>query len=170
MVYTTAQEKSHIQELQKMLYGISLYNAAIPHITPDGVFGNESEAAVRDFQQYYGLKVTGEANQVTWDKVAAVYLQLVNTPPQPLHAFPKEPGSVILAGEQGFPVLIIQAILFALSEKYANIIPCPMTGEFDADTLRSLQMFQKLCVMSVTGCVDCLTWNMLSQAGSDLLI
>ena len=170
MAYTISQEQSHIQELQKMLYGISLYNAAIPHVVPNGVYGSESEAAVRDFQQYYGLRVTGETNQATWDKIAAVYHQLINTPPQPLRAFPEKPGTVILAGEQGFPVLIIQAILFALSEKYANLMPCPMTGAFDEDTLRSLQLFQKLCVFPVTGCVDCTTWNMLSQAGGDLLI
>lgn len=170
MSYTSAQEKSHIQELQKMLYGISLYNAAIPHIVPDGIFGSGSQAAVRDFQQFYGLRVTGEVNQTTWEKIVQVYHQMIDTPPQPLYAFPKEPGTTILAGEQGFPVLIIQAILFGLSERYANLIPCPMTGDFDNDTLRSLQMFQKLCVFPVTGCVDCTTWNMLAQAGSDLLI
>lgn len=169
MAYTSVQVQNHIRELQKMLYGISLYNAAIPRITPDGIYGDRSEAAVRDFQQYYGLRVTGETDQATWEKIAAVYQQLVDTPPQPLHAFPKTPGTVILSGQQGFPVLIVQAILFALSEKYSNIMPCPMTGEFDADTLRSLQLFQKLCVFPVTGCVDCSTWNMLSQAGSDLL-
>ncbi len=169
-MYTSEQEKAHIRELQKMLYGISLYHTAIPRIIPNGIYGAESEQAVRDFQQEFGMHVTGEANQATWDKIVAVYQQLIGTPPQPLHAFPQKPGTVIMAGEHGFPVLIIQAILFALSEHYANILPCPMTGEFDNDTLRSLQLFQKLCIYPVTGCVDCSTWNMLSQAGSDLLI
>ena len=168
-MYTNIQQQAHIRELQGLLHGISYYNPAVPRIIPDGIYGRETEAAVRAFQQYYGLRVTGETNQATWDRIVIVYRELVDQPPQPLRAFPQQAGAVMLPGEQGFPILIIQSILHSLSEKYGDVPPVKVTGEFDSDTQRAIQPFQKMCALPMTGCVDCKTWNLLAQAGGDLL-
>ena len=167
-MYSPEQEKSHIYELQQMLYGISLQNPAIPGVIPDGIYGEETAAAVRAFQQYYGLRVTGEANGATWEKIAEVYRLLSAMPPEPLEAFPQKPDTVLQEGAHCFTVLIAQAILLALSEQFENIPPCAVTGDLDADTVRALQPFQKLCSLPVTGKLDCATWNMLAQAGDTM--
>lgn len=168
MAYTDQQKRSHIRELQTMLYAISCENPAIPRITPDGIYGESTANAVRAFQQYYGLRVTGEVNSATWRKVAEVYQTLEKTTPAALEAFPAVRQSVILPGTHNFTVLIIQAILHALSEQYDDIPDCPLSGTFDSETIRAVQPFQKLCGLPVTGNVDCQTWNMLVQAGDEL--
>ncbi|MBR3629489.1 MAG: peptidoglycan-binding protein [Oscillospiraceae bacterium] len=167
-MYSPEQEKAHIYELQQMLYGISLRNPAVPGVIPDGIYGEETAAAVRAFQQYYGLRVTGEANGATWEKIAAVYRAMQDMSPAPLDAFPQKPGTVLQEGAHGFPVMVSQAVLLALSEQFENIPPCAVTGDLDADTVRALQPFQKLCSLPVTGKLDCATWNMLAQAGDAL--
>jgi len=165
-MYTTQQEKAHIYELQQMLYFISRENPAIPEIIPDGIYGTETVKAVKAFQQYYGLRPTGETNHATWEKVAEVYLALENSVPLPLEIF--SPNEVLRQGDSNFGVRIVQVILNALAEKYDNLPQCNITGDFDYDTLFAVQLFQKLCALPVTGEIDCATWNALARAGDDM--
>lgn len=168
-MYSDNQEKSHIREIQQMLYLISLHNFAVSGVIPDGIYGSETVSSVRSFQQYYGLQVNGEVNSATWLKITEVYRSYSDAVPVPIQAFPTEPGTVLHKGAGCFSVWIAQAILLGLSEKYENIPPCHVTGTLDAETHLALQPFQKLCTLPVTGCIDCTTWNMLAQAGADLL-
>ena len=170
MSYTIEQQRSHIRELQAMLHGISYYNPAIPRVIPDGIYGKTTADAVRAFQQYYGLRQTGEADPSTWEKVAEVYRDLIETVPEPLDAFPNVPTAQILSGDRGFTVLVIQSILHELSQEYGDIPDCPLSGVFDADTIRSLQPFQKLSGLTPTNTVDCKTWNMLASAANGGLL
>lgn len=170
MAYTDQQRRSHIRELQGMLHGISYYNPAIPRIVPDGIYGEATARAVRDFQQYYGLTASGEVNAATWERVAEVFQELTGTTPEPLEAFPEEKQAVVSLGERSFTVLIIQSILHELSQTYDAVPDCPLSGVFDDETLRSVQPFQKLCGLPVTGGVDCRTWNMLAMASKACLL
>ncbi len=165
-MYTPQQEKAHIYELQQMLYYISLENISIPEIIPDGIYGKETANAVKAFQQYYGLKPTGETNPATWEKIAEVYLELENAVPLPLTVF--SPHEVLRQGDHAFCVRIAQTILDALAQEYDNMPECAVTGNFDSDTLYAVQVFQKMCALPMTGEIDCNTWNALARAGDDM--
>ena len=169
MAYTQEQEKAHIHELQTMLYGISFYNPAIPRVVPDGIYGRTTADAVRAFQQFYGLRVTGEVNSATWEKIAEISREFVETQPEPLEAFPQK-NTVISIGDKSFTVYVIQTILHALSEAYGDLPDCSITGVFDPDTRRSLELFQKMSGLPVTGAVDCKTWNMLARAADSTIL
>ena len=169
MAYTEAQRKAHIRELQTMLHTISYYNPAIPRIVPDGIYSAATAAAVRDFQQFYGLRVTGEVNSATWEKIAEISQELAENVPEPLEAFPPKKNTVISLGDRNFTVYVIQSILHELSEKYSDIPDCGISGIFEPDTQRAIQPFQRMCGLPVTGGVDCKTWNMLANAGAELL-
>ena len=169
MAYTDQQRKAHIKEMQTMLHTISYYNPAIPRIVPDGIYGASTAAAVRAFQQFYGLRVTGEVNSATWEKIAEIAQELNSDVPEPLEAFPEQKNTVISLGDRSFTVYVIQSILHELAEKYEDIPDCGITGVFDPDTQRAVQPFQKMSGLPVTGCVDCRTWNMLANAGASLL-
>lgn len=168
MAYTQAQKKAHIIELQKYLNAISCYHSEIPLIIPTGIYDAKTQEAVKAFQKFSHLTVTGETNQATWDKIVEVYLADIDTAPQPLQAFPSKKTAVICMGQDCFTVSIIQAILFKLSQKYSNIPCVQVTGEYNTDTAKAVQLFQNMCLLPVTGSVDCSTWNMLSQMGCDL--
>lgn len=168
MAYTEKQKKSHIQELQKYLYVISCYDTRISPMIPNGVYDSKTIQAVKKFQEIYNLTVNGEVNETTWHKIVSVYRSFLDNVPKPLHAFPKDKHTVMRSGDNCFTVIIIQAILFALSEQYNNIPSVPITGEYNIETVQAVQLFQKMCALSVTGEVDCKTWNMLAQIGCDL--
>jgi peptidoglycan hydrolase-like protein with peptidoglycan-binding domain len=61
-------EGPEVQQLQKQLNEWRVRNGKEP-ISEDGIFGNKTEAAVRDFQAANGLSVDGIAGPNTRDRV-----------------------------------------------------------------------------------------------------
>ena len=53
--------------LQATLHSVGFFSGQ-----PDGNFGEDTEKAVRAFQQKYGILVDGEVGQKTWDKLSEV--------------------------------------------------------------------------------------------------
>lgn len=168
MPYTPEQKKAHIQELQNYLQAISCEHAEIPSVLPTGIYDFRTQQAVKAFQKFTHLTETGETNQATWEKIVSVYLADTQTTPQPLYAFPVRKNSIICTGQNGFTVGVIQAILFELSRKYANLPPVQLTGIYSPETMQAVQLFQNMCILPVTGAVDCSTWNMLAQISCNL--
>ncbi len=168
MAFSPEQQREHIRELQKYLHGISYYNEQIPRIIPDGIYGKETTNAVRGFQTAYGLTASGETNRATWDKIVSVYRSLIDTLARVLEVFPRGRSQMIGPGDTGLPVLVIQAILRALSDQYHNLPLIEVTGLYGPDTAGAVRRFQELTALPVTGTVDLYTWNLLAAAGSEL--
>lgn len=63
----TGQTSSRVRELQARLGQLHLFSR-----NPTGYFGSVTEHSVRDFQERYGLSVTGSVSQATWTKLKAV--------------------------------------------------------------------------------------------------
>ena len=75
-MYTEEQYKKHIFDLQRFLRLIQLAaNHAAP-LVPDGVYGPETNAAVREFQRMNDLPVTGTADYETWTLIYQQYTRL----------------------------------------------------------------------------------------------
>ena len=55
----------------------------------------------------------------------------------------------------------LQRYLRRLSQDYPTILPIPIDGIFDEQTLLALSAFQKLFDLPVNGIADALTWNTL---------
>ena len=63
-----------VDVLQTRLNRISANYPAIPKIpSPDGIFGNETENAVKAFQRIFGLQVDGIVGDATWYEVREKY-------------------------------------------------------------------------------------------------
>lgn len=160
MPYSEDQKKEHIRELQGYLYGISLFDKKIPQILPNGVYDSETEKAVEVFQREYGLHVTGETNPETWNKIVSVYRAYLEDDPAPYQAFPSRTYRAEL-GDSGELIYIIQAMLWKTAAWYDNMPKVSVCGEYDEDTEKAVRSFQKCCGLNESGCVDCVTWNML---------
>lgn len=63
----------NVYYIQGLLNVISKLNSAVPSVDRDGVFGAETEAAIRAFQTAYGLEVDGVVGPITWEKLNAEY-------------------------------------------------------------------------------------------------
>nr|WP_317282501.1 peptidoglycan-binding protein [uncultured Sellimonas sp.] len=65
---------SKIRQMQEQLNVIAGAYPAIPKITVDGVYGPSTEAAVRKFQEVFGLPETGKVDYRTWYKISEIYV------------------------------------------------------------------------------------------------
>ena len=62
-----------VRFIQSVLNTIGEAIPEIPQLDVDGVFGARTEAAVRAFQSYFGLKADGVVGPLTWAKLNEEY-------------------------------------------------------------------------------------------------
>lgn len=63
-----------VRQMQEQLARISKAYPAIPRISADGIYGPNTQAAVRKFQSVFGLPVTGVVDYKTWYEISAIYV------------------------------------------------------------------------------------------------
>lgn len=63
-----------VRQVQEQLARISRSYPAIPVVTPDGIYGSATRAAVEKFQEVFGLPVTGVIDYRTWYKISEIYV------------------------------------------------------------------------------------------------
>lgn len=161
--YTDEEKKEHTKEIQNYLWGISQVNHTIPAVIPDGIYGKETAEAVRIFQMEYGLPPTGEVDSRTWDELVYEYETLTKkfTRPELISAFPRGKDYVIIRGDKGYIVYLIQAMLDALSVVFDNMPKLNINGEYEENTENSVKSFQNKSGLNTSGNVDRNTWDEL---------
>ena len=91
-----------VRELQYFLRFISEFESTVPTVRFDGIFGAETESAVRAFQSLYGLPVTGVVDTDTWVTLYRAYLGMLDALPEGYFAYAKPyPGYPLVRGQQG---------------------------------------------------------------------
>lgn len=63
-----------VRQIQEQLERISRSYPAIPVVTPDGIYGPATRAAVEKFQEVFGLPVTGVIDYRTWYRISEIYV------------------------------------------------------------------------------------------------
>lgn len=63
-----------VQQMQEQLDTIASVYTAIPSVIPDGIYGEATQRAVREFQSIFGLPVTGVVDFATWYKISHIYV------------------------------------------------------------------------------------------------
>lgn len=63
-----------VRQIQEQLARISQAYPAIPTVTPDGIFGPATRAAVEKFQEVFDLPVTGVIDFRTWYRISEIYV------------------------------------------------------------------------------------------------
>ncbi|MCI8991216.1 MAG: peptidoglycan-binding protein [Eubacterium sp.] len=71
---TVGSSGSKVRQIQEELNAISRSYPAIPRVTADGIYGSQTQNAVRKFQSIFGLPVTGDIDYSTWYKISAIYV------------------------------------------------------------------------------------------------
>jgi peptidoglycan hydrolase-like protein with peptidoglycan-binding domain len=152
-----------IRSLQTMIRVIAQEDERQPSLVPDGIYGNQTTAAVAAFQRNHGIPATGVADQNTWEQIVEAYEPaLVRAgPAQPLEII-LEPGQVIRRGDSMPNIYILQAVLVVLSEIYSSITPPGVNGILDEATSASIEAFQALSGLPQTGELDKITWKHLA--------
>lgn len=152
-----------IRSLQQMLRHLAEADSSYLTVIPDGIYGNDTIAAVSNFQRLHGLPVTGITDQITWDAIYEAFeparIQVQEAEPLMLVL---NPGQVIRKGERHPHVGVLQAVLALLSEVYESISMPSHSGILDDATSDSLSSFQYLNGLPMTGQLDKHTWKHLA--------
>lgn len=152
-----------IRSLQTMLRFIAAARGLDTSVVPDGVYGPQTAAAVSRFQRSVGLPVTGVTNQATWQRIVAAYEPSHTrvTSAQSINATLK-PDQTVCREEENPNVYLAQAMLTVLAQVYVSVLPPAMSGKIDLPTSKSLESFQVLSALPMTGELDRITWKHLS--------
>ena len=143
---------------------------AIPKIQPvDGVFGQQTEEAVRRFQEIFGLTADGVVGKATWYRLVSLYVgvnrlsELVSEG-QRMFGIPFQAPQAVSEGSPRNQVLMVQYFLSILAQ-FDPLIPfVTLDGIYGPATRQAVRSFQTSQGIPVTGTVDTATWNALYSA------
>ena len=154
--------------LQTMLNRIGQNYPAIPRISPvDGVFGSQTEEAVRKFQSIFGLSQAGVVGRGTWYKLVFLYVGVTNlselvSEGQRFYNIQFGPSSPVLReGSTGQAVSALQFFLAIVAQFRYNIPSPAIDGIFGPVTRQSVEAFQRQVGLAVDGIVGRNTWYRL---------
>ena len=71
---TIGSSGAKVRQLQEQLNAISAVYTVIPSLVPDGIFGENTQRAVREFQSVFGLPATGVVDYRTWYKISQLFV------------------------------------------------------------------------------------------------
>lgn len=153
-----------IESLQHMLRVLSQEDGRLVPVTPDGIFGQNTAAAVTAYQRSRGLPATGEADMNTWESVVREYeaCRAHHEPSEALRVL-LEPMQTIKPGEKNSHVRLIQSMLLGCGEGYHCLPGMEVTGVMDAPTVAAVRKFQTICGLQPTGSVNRVTWKHLAR-------
>ncbi len=159
-----------VRVVQYYLAVISVYNESIPSVNIDGIFGSDTESAVRSFQRAYGIPETGVVDENTWDTLSDAYLGILESyPPQFLaEDYSPYPGTPLVQGSSGDAVRALQTRLKFISGVYENVPDVEVTGTFDEATARAVDAFLVDLGLPARGFVGPGTWQLIEDTYFDL--
>lgn len=153
-----------VQDLQYMLWVLSMVNPELPFVAVDGVFGEQTLEGVMTFQREYAPPVTGRVDQRTWDALVQEFQQADHflARPRQLYGFPDRPFQV-LPGEQEKAMALVQVLFLALSELLEGIIQANTDGYHGESSVQNVKWLQSRAGQAQTGIMDREAWDMLSR-------
>ncbi len=158
--FTVGSSGNDVRSLQIYLNRISGNYPAIPKIPEaDGIYDTATEAAVRKFQEVFGLEPTGIANEATWYKIIYIYTSVKRIAELDSEGVRYEEIEDryledLKIGMQGFEVSNLQYYLSVIGAYYAAVEPVEITGYFGEQTENSVKSFQRVFGIPQTGEVD----------------
>ncbi len=153
--------------LQVSLNRISQNYPAIPKIpTVDGIFGSQTEAAVRAYQQIFNLTADGVVGPATWYSIVRRYtavtrLSELRSQGQQFYAINWSPPTTLQVGSTGDKVRQLQYMLSVLSSYIPSIPPVTVDGVYGQGTRAAVLAFQRRYQLPETGTVGQATWDAL---------
>ena len=151
--------------IQVELNRISQNYPAIPKLNPvDGIFGSRTEAAVRKFQEIFGLEVDGVVGKATWYALVRLYtavnqLSELRSQGQRFYSISWEYPNSPQLGSTGEKVRHLQYMLAVLAAYIPQIPSVTVDGIFGQKTLESVLAAQRYFGLPETGIVNAATWE-----------
>lgn len=154
--------------VQTSLNRIGQNYPAIPKVSPvDGIFGPQTEAAVKAFQQIFSLDPDGIVGRASWYQIVRVYVAVLKLAELQSEGqrffFIQEYPEFLSLGDTGVLVEQLQYMLSVLSSFLPQVPDPGMSGIFDNATLNAVRGFQRYAGLPVTGSVGEATWDAIFE-------
>ena len=159
----------NVELIQIRLNRISRNFPGIPKIYPqNGFFGESTTAAVRKFQEVFGLSPDGIVGKATWNKINFIYNSV-----KELYAITSEglrltelqtqyPGE-LGPGSSGDGVSTVQYYLSYISLFVPSVTRAAVDGDYGPTTENAVRSYQRSYGLTETGIVDEITWNSIES-------
>ena len=161
--------------IQRQLNRISDNYPSIPKITNlNGIFGTQTEDAVRQFQYIFNLSQDGIVGKATWYKIKNVFngiARLAELTADRLTYEDVSPiyPSLLTEGMSGDYIKTLQYYLDVVAYFYPQIPDITVDGYFGEKTKEAVMAFQNLQGLTVDGIVGRDTWRSLTNAYNTVL-
>jgi len=155
---------------QIRLNRISTNFPSIPKIlATDGIFAEDTDAAVRRFQEIFHLTPDGIIGNSTWYRIQNVYIGVkrlndLNSEGIALDEVTSQYPGALQEGDSGNGVRVLQYYLSYLSQFYDTIPAVAIDGEFGPSTRAAVEAAQYTFGLPTDGVVGERTWYDLSNA------
>lgn len=165
----------NVVRIQVILNRIGQNYPALPKISRvDGIFGPETENAVRAFQQIFGLRPDGIVGKATWYRLVRLYVGVtglaeLESEGQRFYAVNWQTPANITLGARGQAVRQLQFMLRVLSEYVNDIPPVTEDGIFGQQTQNAVIAFQRFAGLTPDGIVGPATWGALYDRASSII-
>lgn len=159
-----------VQQLQLRLNRIARNYPSIPTITETyGIFDSATEAAVKKFQQIFGLTPDGIVGNATWYRIAYIYTSIkrlaeLNSEGLTYSDIPQRFSQVLQPGDTGDEVRIIQYYLAVIGRYYDTVPIIAVDGIYGDETTNAVKAFQQTFGLTPDGIVGVNTWNDIYRA------
>jgi len=153
--------------VQVELNRISQNYPAIPKISQvDGIFGAQTEAAVRKFQEIFNLSVDGIVGRSTWYALVRYYIAVTSmaelrSQGQRFYANSWANTNPIDQGDEGVRVEHLQYMLNVLAAYIPEIPPVTVDGIFGSGTRNAVIAAQRRFGLPQTGVANYETWTQI---------
>ena len=160
---------NNVKIIQTQLNRIARNYPAIPRIeNENGVFGVDTEAAVKKFQQIFNLNQTGTVDKSTWYRIKQYYVGVKGLSELQSEGINlTEAGipfaTVLSEGMEGIDVRTLQYYLNVIAYFNPSLSLLPLDGVFGPETTAAVKAFQTYYGLPPTGTVALPTWDMLDR-------
>lgn len=150
---------------QVMVNRIAQNYPAIPKVSPvDGIFGSQTENAIRRFQSIFQLTADGIVGPATWYALVRYYIAVtamaeLNSQGQKYYAVVWPGGNALVPGDRGPYVEKLQYMLRVLSAYLPEIPPLAIDGIYGPITATAVSAAQRRFGLPETGTTDQQTWT-----------
>ena len=150
--------------VQRALNRISQNFPAIPKLQVDGIFGRETENAVKAFQEAFSLDPDGVVGRITWYAVERIYGGVLRLSELQSEGLRYEDLSLELSeplrqGDRGEKVSQLQYMLAVAAQFVSEIPSIAVDGVFGPNTREAVRSFQRYEGLPQTGEADDRTWD-----------